>query len=157
MSALMVRNIQDLRQANTPRLLEYICSLNFNVLWVAEHLRSVSLNHSTSCSPQRVNWTPTILPPDHCRSRWSAQATMVQTSGISEDMVRLESVAWPATGNDAMLQNFFPANQVYIYLSDALPIESTPIESVTELALQCILDLGDSKSMGTATFPCKRY
>jgi len=114
MSALMVRNIQDLRQANTPRLLEYICSLNFNVLWVAEHLRSVSLNHSTSCSPRRVNLTPTILPPDHCRSRWSAQPTMVQTSGISEDMVRLESVPWPATGNDTMLQNFFPANQVYI-------------------------------------------
>jgi hypothetical protein len=76
---------------------------------------------------------------------------MVRTSGISEDMVQLESAPGPATGNDADATTFLPANQ--IYLSD-----SRLIESVTELELQFFLDLGNSKSMGTATIPsCRRY
>jgi hypothetical protein len=76
---------------------------------------------------------------------------MVQISSVSEDMVQLESVPGLATVNDAEATKFLPANQVY--LSDSLLIES-----VTELAVQCFLDLGNSKSMGTATIPSrKRY
>jgi hypothetical protein len=53
---------------------------------------------------------------------------MVQISGVSEDMLRSESMPGPATGN------FFPANQVYPGLAK-IPEASIPV-SIVEVLLR---------------------